>query len=356
LKTDDVETGRGCGTSAYARAGVDIDAGNEAVARIAPYAKKTRIPGVLGDIGGFGGCFSLKPYGIGDPVLVSGTDGVGTKLKIAFAMGIHDTVGIDCVAMNADDVVAQGAKPLFFLDYLAVGKLDPRVVEAIVKGVAEGCVMAGCALLGGETAEMPSMYAEGEYDLAGFAVGVVERERIIDGSRIKPGDALIGLMSSGLHSNGYSLARRALLDEGRLDLGLRIPELGRTLGEELLEPTRIYSGALVEMFASGVAEVLGIAHITGGGFYDNIPRVLPGGTRARINAGAWEPLPIFGLIERMGGIDRREMFRVFNMGIGMVLAVPGDGCDACVRFLEGKGFPARAIGEIVRGEPGVDLV
>ncbi|MGE5484158.1 MAG: phosphoribosylformylglycinamidine cyclo-ligase [Ignavibacteriales bacterium] len=356
MKSGPGDASRNHAADLYREAGVNIDAGNEAVLRIAPHAKRTRIPGVLSDIGGFGGCFSLEPYGINDAVLVAGADGVGTKLKIAFAMGVHDTVGIDCVAMNADDVVVQGARPLFFLDYLAVGRLDPRVVEEIVKGVAEGCVRAGCALLGGETAEMPGMYADGEYDLAGFAVGVVERRWLIDGARIGPGDALVGLMSSGLHSNGYSLARKALLEKARLSLDARVPELGRTLGEELLEPTRIYSRALVDLFASGVADVLGIAHITGGGFYDNIPRILPRGTRARIDGTSWAPLPVFDLIERLGRIERPEMFRVFNMGIGMILVVPQEECDACVRFLEGRGFPARAIGEIVRGEPGVDIV
>jgi len=336
--------------SLYRDSGVDIDAGNEAVRRIGPHARRTYIEGVLGDIGGFGGCFALGGS-MKKPVLVAGADGVGTKLKVAFAMGIHDTVGIDCVAMNVDDVVVQGAKPLFFLDYLAVGKLDPGIVEAVVKGVAEGCVRAGCALLGGETAEMPEMYREGEYDLAGFAVGVVEKDRIIDGTGIRPGDAIVGLYSAGLHSNGYSLARRVLLGPASgLSLDSHVDELGRTLGEELLEPTRIYARALVELFEK--VEVLGLSHITGGGFFDNIPRVLPSGCVAVIDKGSWEVPPVFRLIQRIGRVDEREMYRVFNMGIGMVCFVRPGLADRAVSFLETHGIPARVIGEVRRSGQG----
>jgi phosphoribosylformylglycinamidine cyclo-ligase len=341
---------------AYRGAGVDIDAGNEAVRRITPHARRTEIPGILGGIGGFGGCFSLKPYGFRDPVLVAGADGVGTKLKVAFATGIHDTVGIDCVAMNVDDVAAHGARPLFFLDYIAVGRLDPAVVESLVKGVAEGCVAAGCALLGGETAEMPGFYRDGEYDIAGFAVGAVERDRLMDGSRVAPGHAIVGLHSSGLHSNGYSLARKVLLDDAGLGLNSRVPELGRTLAEELLEPTRIYCRVLSELLESDDARVSGLAHITGGGFYENLPRILPAGCRARVRKGSWEPPPIFRLIQRLGGVDEREMFRVFNMGIGMVVVVHRDEAASVLEFFEARAIPAAIIGEIVSGGPGVEIV
>ncbi|NPV69449.1 MAG: phosphoribosylformylglycinamidine cyclo-ligase [Firmicutes bacterium] len=350
----DCGRGRSPGDS-YTRAGVDIEAGNEAVRRLTPHARRTYIPGVLGDIGGFGGLFALEPGKYREPVLVAGADGVGTKLKIAFATGIHDTIGIDCVAMNVDDVIVQGARPLFFLDYLAVGKLEPAVIESIVKGVADGCVMAGCALLGGETAEMPGFYAAGEYDLAGFAVGVVEKGGMIDGSRIRRGDAIVGLMSSGLHSNGYSLARRVLLDEARLRLDSHVDELGRTLGEEMLEPTRIYSRVLAEMFDAGAVDVLGLVHVTGGGFFDNIPRILPEGCRAAINLNSWEVPPVFRLIQRLGGIAREEMYRVFNMGIGMVAVVRPDQAGRCVEFLSSRGFPAALIGEVRAGDPGVDI-
>ncbi|HET9867344.1 MAG TPA: phosphoribosylformylglycinamidine cyclo-ligase, partial [Nitrospira sp.] len=299
----------------YREAGVDIDAGDEFVDRIKPLVRSTFRPEVLADLGGFGGLFRLQAKQYEDPVLVSGTDGVGTKLKIAFMMDRHDTVGIDLVAMCVNDIVVSGAEPLFFLDYFATGKLAVDKAQQVVAGIADGCRQAGCALIGGETAEMPSMYAEGEYDLAGFAVGVVDRPKIIDGKTIKPGDAVLGFASSGLHSNGYSLARRVFFDKAKLDLSARLPELDRPLGEVLLTPTRVYAKQILALLRE--FHIKGIAHITGGGITENLPRVLPNGTRARINRKAW-PIPaLFGVLSRLGQVDREEMFRVFNMGIGL---------------------------------------
>jgi phosphoribosylformylglycinamidine cyclo-ligase len=335
----------------YKKAGVDIDAGNELVRRIRPLVRSTFRPEVLTDIGGFGGLFRFDPKRYRDPVLVSGTDGVGTKLRIAFLMGRHDTVGVDLVAMCVNDVAVCGAEPLFFLDYLAVGKLAVGKAEAIIAGIVEGCRQAGCALIGGETAEMPGFYADEEYDLGGFAVGVVERDQIIDGSRVRPGDALIGLASTGLHSNGYSLARRVLLDEAKLSLGERAPGLGETLGEVLLRPTRIYVKTIRALVESG--DIRAIAHITGGGLTENIPRVLPAGCRAVITRGAWKQPPIFGLIQSRGHVDDAEMARVFNLGIGLALVVSPDRADKIMRLAGEQGDRAFRIGVIDKGEPGV---
>ncbi len=335
----------------YKKAGVNIDAGNEFVRRIRPLVRSTFRPEVLTDIGGFGGLFRFDPKKYRDPVLVSGTDGVGTKLRIAFLVGRHDTVGIDLVAMNVNDVAVCGAEPLFFLDYLAVGKLKVGQAEAILAGIAEGCRQAGCALIGGETAEMPGFYAEEEYDLAGFAVGVVERDQLIDGSRVRPGDTMIGLASTGLHSNGYSLARRVLLEDAKMPLDKKMPELGDTLGEVLLRPTRIYVKTIRALVESG--DVRAIAHITGGGLTENIPRVLPDGCRAVIARGSWKQPPLFGLIQARGRVDDEEMARVFNLGIGLVLVVPSERADRLMRLAEAQGDQAFRIGTIEAGEPGV---
>nr|MBO2470536.1 phosphoribosylformylglycinamidine cyclo-ligase [Bacillota bacterium] len=338
-------------SEAYKRAGVDLAAGYEAVRRIKVHVRRTYRPEVLGDIGGFGALFQLDVSRYRQPVLVAGADGVGTKLKIAFATGRHDTIGIDCVAMCANDVVVQGAEPLFFMDYLACSKLDPAQVEAIVKGLADGCVQAGCSLIGGETAEMPGFYPPGAYDIAGFCVGVVERDRLVDGSRIRAGDALVGLASTGLHSNGFSLVRRVLLEEQGMALDDYVPALGRTLGEELLTPTAIYVRAVLAL--RGRFDLHGMAHITGGGFVENVPRILPPGTRAEIDWGAWPVPPIFTLIEEAGRLDRRDMVNTFNMGIGMVLVVPEDEADDVVRAAAEVGHRAYRIGRVGRGEGGV---
>jgi phosphoribosylformylglycinamidine cyclo-ligase len=340
----------------YRQAGVDIEAGNEFVRRIKPLVRATFRPEVLTDLGGFGGLFRLQAGRYADPVLVSGTDGVGTKLKIAFLMDKHDTVGIDLVAMCVNDVAVSGAEPLFFLDYLATGKLAVEKAETIVRGIAEGCRQAGCALIGGETAEMPSFYGDGEYDLAGFAVGVVDRPKIIDGGAIKPGDALIGLASTGLHSNGFSLARRVLFDDGGLKVESRLSDLDRSLGEVLLEPTRIYAKQILTLAAE--FPVRGIAHITGGGLTENVPRVLPAGCRARIHRGSWPVPPLFNVIKKIGRVETDEMCRVFNMGIGLVLVVPADRADALIARARELGDQGCRIGEIVEdaGPPQVDYV
>ncbi|WP_418791696.1 phosphoribosylformylglycinamidine cyclo-ligase [Phosphitispora sp. TUW77] len=336
----------------YADAGVDINAGTEAVELMKEHVKKTFRPEVLADLGGFGGLFALNTSKYKEPVLVSGTDGVGTKLMIAFMMDKHDTVGIDAVAMCANDILVQGAEPLFFLDYLAVGKLFPQRVADIVKGIAEGCRQAGCALIGGETAEMPGFYSENEYDIAGFVVGVADRQRIIDGSKIVPGDIVIGLPSSGLHSNGYSLARKALLEIGRLKIGDYSDELGRTIGEEMLEPTRIYSRQILPLL--GKYDICGMAHITGGGLTENIPRILPEGTKVVLNAKAWPEKPVFNLIQRIGGVATGEMYRTFNMGIGMVIIVPFAQADAVMADLKAAGEAACLIGKVAEGDREVE--
>ena len=341
----------------YREAGVDIDAGDEFVDRIKPLVRSTFRPEVLADLGGFGGLFRLQAQQYADPVLVSGTDGVGTKLKIAFMMDRHDTVGIDLVAMCVNDIVVSGAEPLFFLDYFATGKLAVDKAQQVVAGIAEGCRQAGCALIGGETAEMPSMYAEGEYDLAGFAVGVVDKPKIIDGKTIKPGDAVLGFASSGLHSNGYSLARRVFFDKAKLDLRATLPELDRPLGEVLLTPTRIYAKQILALLRE--FPIKGIAHITGGGITENLPRVLPDGIRARINRKTWPIPPLFQALSRVGQVDRAEMFRVFNMGIGLILVVPAHLTTPILSKAADLGERGWQIGEIVSwsgSEPEVEYV
>lgn len=329
----------------YAEAGVDIAAANRAVELIRNSVRRTLRPEVLTDIGGFGGLFALDTARYREPVLVSGTDGVGTKLRVAFMLDRHDTVGIDLVAMCVNDILVQGAEPLFFLDYLAVGRLDPERVSAVVDGVAEGCYQAGCALLGGETAEMPGFYGPKEYDLAGFAVGVVERSRIVDGSAIREGDVLLGLPSSGLHSNGFSLARKALLDLGAMEIDSYRHELGRTVGEELLVPTRIYVRTVRPLLASGA--VHGMAHITGGGLTDNLPRIMPRGLQAAVERGSWPEPPVFALIQEAGGVAAEEMYRTFNMGIGFVLVVAAEAADELVTALEAAGEAVYKVGEVV---------
>jgi len=334
----------------YKEAGVDIDAGDLFVQKIKPFVKSTLRPEVLTDIGGFGGLFALKKYK--NPVLVSGTDGVGTKLKIAFLMNRHDTVGIDLVAMCVNDIVVQGAEPLFFLDYFATGKLKPEEHSGIVKGIADGCKQAGCALIGGETAEMPSFYGEDEYDLAGFAVGVVEKKNIIDGSRIKTGDQLIGLASSGLHSNGYSLVRKVLLEKSGYGVDDTLTELGNgTLGEVLLTPTKIYAKTIKALMKD--FDIRGMAHITGGGITENTPRMLPKGAQALIRKKTWDIPPIFKLLRKKSGVDDAEMYRAFNMGIGMVIVVPKKQMEAVIKKAEKLGEKAYPIGEIVKGRQGV---
>ena len=335
-------------SEAYKQAGVDIAAGNEAVERMKKHVRKTFRPEVLGGLGGFGGLFGLNKDKYEEPVLVAGTDGVGTKLKLAFLLDRHDTIGIDAVAMCVNDVVVTGAEPLFFLDYLACGKLVPEKIEAIVKGVADGCEQAGCALIGGETAEMPGMYPDGEYDIAGFTVGVVDRPKAIDGSAIAPGDAVIGLGSSGVHSNGYSLVRRLLLETKGYSLPDKLPELeGRTLGDVLIEPTRIYVKSVLKLIES--VTVKGMAHITGGGFIENIPRVLPEGANVDIELGSWPVQPIFRLIQRDGAISDRDMFTTFNMGIGMVLVVPAEQAERAVALARESGEQAYVIGKVTAG-------
>lgn len=331
---------------AYENAGVSVEAGYEVVRRIKSHVARTERPGVVGGIGGFGGLFDLAALGYREPVLISGTDGVGTKLVVAKMAGKHDTIGIDCVAMCVNDIAAQGAEPLFFLDYIACGRNDPALLEQVVSGVADGCVQAGAGLIGGETAEMPGMYAEDEYDLAGFAVGVAERTAIVDGSGITEGDVLIGLPSSGVHSNGFSLVRKALFDQAGYTADTTLDELdGRTLGEVLLTPTRIYVKTLQPLFKAGV--VKGVAHITGGGFIENIPRMIPDGLAVRIQLDSWPVLPIFDVIERAGSVDHMEMFNIFNMGIGMVLAVDATRADETLSMLADNGETAYRIGDVV---------
>ena len=340
---------------AYENAGVSVEAGYEVVKRIKSHVARTDRLGVVSGIGGFGGLFDLASLNYKEPVLISGTDGVGTKLVIAKLMGKHDTIGVDCVAMCVNDVVAQGAQPLFFLDYIACGKNDPAVLEQVVSGVADGCVQAGAALIGGETAEMPGMYDEDEYDLAGFTVGCVERSAIVDGSAIAEGDVLIGLPSTGVHSNGFSLVRKALFEQAGYTVETRLPELGdRTLGDVLLTPTKIYVKALMPLFEAGL--VHGVAHITGGGFIENVPRMLPEGLAARIELGSWPVPPIFDVIERAGSVDHMEMFNIFNMGIGMVVAVPADREDEVMNLLANAGEQGYSIGSVVaRGSDDVEL-
>ena len=341
-------------SASYKAAGVDITAGYRAVELMKKHVARTMIPGVLEGIGGFGGLFELDMTGIQRPVLVSGTDGVGTKLKLAFLMDKHDTVGIDCVAMCVNDIICCGAKPQFFLDYVAVGKNVPERVAQIVGGVAEGCVQAGCALVGGETAEMPGFYPEDEYDLAGFSVGVVDKSKILDKNTMQEGDVLIALPSSGVHSNGFSLVRKVFqVEKGGLDR--RYDDLSQTLGETLLTPTRIYVKPVLALLEAGV-RIRSVSHITGGGFYENIPRSLAEGMTARIERSAVRVLPIFEIIAREGGIPERDMFNTFNMGVGMCLTVAAEDVDLALDSLADAGEDgAYALGEIARGEGGIEL-
>ena len=340
-------------SEAYAAAGVDITAGYKAVELMKESVQSTYTDGVLGDIGSFGGLFEPDLAGMTKPILVSGTDGVGTKLRLAFLMDKHDTVGIDCVAMCVNDIICCGAKPLFFLDYIAIGRNEPEKVASLVSGVAEGCVRAGCALIGGETAEHPGTMAPDDYDLAGFSVGIVDRAKIIDHSRMTPGDVIIALPSSGLHSNGFSLVRK-VFDVERADLGAYCDELGTTLGKALLEPTKIYVKPLLA--ALEASDIRGVSHITGGGFYENIPRAVPDGLCARIDRAAIKIPAVFSLLQRVGDIPERDMFNTYNMGVGMSAVVSKDTADRALEALRAAGEDAYVIGEIVRGEEKVVLL
>lgn len=328
----------------YKDSGVDIYEGEKAVRLMKEHVAKTFNQNVLTGLGGFGGLFKLDLSGINDPVLVSGTDGVGTKLKIAFLTDKHDTVGQDCVAMCVNDILCQGAKPLFFLDYIATGKLNAEKIADIVKGIADGCMQAGCALIGGETAEMPDFYAEGEYDMAGFAVGIVDKNKIIDGSRIQEGNILIGIPSSGIHSNGYSLVRKLFFEKMGLSVKDYIEELNATLGDILITPTRIYADICNSVLP--VCDVRGIVHVTGGGFYENIPRIIPDGLGAEINLGSWEVSDIFKYIQKQGNVETDEMFSTFNMGIGLIMAVAENEADKIVNNFK----DTRVIGKVVKGK------
>lgn len=342
-------------SEAYAAAGVDIEAGYQGVKMMNRYVQRTLTADVISDLGGFGGLFSLDLHGLEKPVLVSGTDGVGTKQRIAQLMDRHNTVGIDCVAMCVNDVVCQGAKPLIFLDYIATGYLDPVKVEQIVAGVADGCRQAGCALIGGETAEMPDFYPEGEYDLAGFTVGLVGREKSISGERVAEGDVLVGMASSGVHSNGYSLVRKLVLTADR-DLNAPLEAFGgKSWGETLLTPTKIY--VKPALAACKACDVHGIAHITGGGFIENIPRILPDGLSAQIERGTWPVLPVFTELVKLGGLGDRQAYNTFNMGVGMVFAVKAEEADKLIATLEAQGEKAYRIGRVAKtGEDGERLV
>lgn len=337
-------------SESYKKAGVDITAGYKAVELMKKHIARTVTDGVIGGVGGFGGLFALDLGGIKNPVLVSGTDGVGTKLKLAFLMGKHDTVGVDCVAMSVNDIICAGAKPLIFLDYIATGKNVPEKMADIVAGIAEGCVQSGCALVGGETAEMPGFYPEDEYDLAGFAVGVVDRDKILDKTKMAAGDVIIALPSSGVHSNGFSLVRKVFaLDEK--SVWKKYDELGCTLGETLLTPTDIYVKPMLRLFEE--VTVKGISHITGGGFYENIPRSLPDGLCAKVEKKAVRVLPIFNLIQEVGGIDERDMFNTFNMGVGMSLVVSKTEADKALGVLKDQGEKPYIVGEIINSDESI---
>ncbi|WZL73930.1 phosphoribosylformylglycinamidine cyclo-ligase [Clostridiaceae bacterium 35-E11] len=337
----------------YKDAGVDVHEGAKAVTLMKQHVKKTLTKNVLCDLGGFGGLFELDLTGYQKPVLVSGTDGVGTKLKLAFLMDKHDTVGQDCVAMCVNDILCQGAKPLFFLDYIATGKLEASKVADIVKGISDGCVQAECALIGGETAEMPGFYEDGEYDMAGFAVGIVDKEKIIDGSQIHAGDVLIGLPSTGIHSNGYSLVRKLFFDQLKYRVDQYIEALEGTLGEVLITPTRIYVDVCMKIIKEFT--VKGMVHMTGGGFYENIPRIIPEGLGVKIDLGSWNVLPIFEVIQELGNVETEEMFGTFNMGIGMILVVDAQEAPKIMEYLEKLKEKAYVIGEVVAGKSGVEL-
>ena len=341
-------------SEAYAAAGVDITAGYKSVELMKKHIRRTNVPGVCEDVGGFGGLFEPNLGGVEKPVLVSGTDGVGTKLKIAFLMDKHDTVGIDCVAMCVNDIICCGAKPLFFLDYIACGKNVPERIEQIVKGVCEGCVQAGCALIGGETAEHPGLMPEDEYDLAGYSTGIVDKAKIIDNKTMQAGDVVIALPSSGVHSNGFSLVRR-VFDVEHADLKAPVAELGgRSLGEALLEPTKIYVKPVLALLEK--VHVKGVSHITGGGFYENIPRSIPDGLGARIEKDRIRVLPIFRLIAEKGGISERDMFNTYNMGVGMSVVVPAAEADKALQILKDQGVDAYLIGEIIGSEEKITIV
>ena len=339
-------------SASYAAAGVNIEAGYEGVKLMKKHVERTFIPGVVSGIGGFGGLFALDCAGMREPVLVSGTDGVGTKQRIAQLMNRHDTVGIDCVAMCVNDIICCGAKPLFFLDYIAIGKNEPEKVASLVSGVAEGCVQAGCALIGGETAEHPGTMQPEDYDLAGFSVGIVDKQKVIDNTRMQPGDVIIALPSSGVHSNGFSLVRK-VFDVENADLGKEIPELGKPLGEALLTPTRIYVKPVLAALQR--ADIRGISHITGGGFYENIPRSIPDGLTAKIRKAAVRVPAIFDLIAKMGGIPERDMFNTFNMGVGMSVIAAKQDADRAIAALQSMGEEAYVIGEVVKGEEKIEI-
>ena len=332
----------------YRGAGVDTGKAAEAVREIKGLAAKTFNQNVLGEIGGFGSLYQLPLEGMGQPVLVSGTDGVGTKLKIAFLMDCHHTIGVDCVAMCVNDVLCQGARPLFFLDYIACGKLEPLKIRDIVKGISDGCIQAGAALIGGETAEMPGFYSESEYDLAGFCVGMVDRDCMVDGSSIVEGDVLIGISSSGVHSNGFSLIRKIVMEEHKISLETYIEELGCTLGEELLTPTRIYSQLVGKVLET--ENVKGMVHITGGGFYENIPRILPLGLGAKIHRDVWNLPPIFSYLQMLGNVEEKEMFSTFNMGVGYIFVISKERKDSVMDILRREGEKPFLMGSIIRGE------
>lgn len=336
----------------YKEAGVDIDAGAKEVELIKESVKETYIDGVLGDLGGFGGLFSLKQEWSDEPVLVSGTDGVGTKLRLAIDLGIHDTIGQDCVAMSVNDVLVQGAKPLFFLDYIATGKLEPKLMADIVKGVANACKESGCALLGGETAEMAGFYQEGDYDVAGFAVGIVDRKKLITGETISEGDVILGIPSTGIHSNGYSLVRK-LAKENHWDLKKVYPTFDKSLGEVLLTPTRLYPKVVLPLLSH--IDIKGMVHITGGGFYENIPRILPEGTAVVIDGDSWPVLPIFPFLKKEGNIDAHEMYRTFNCGIGMLLILSQEDADKAMDILSEQGEKIYRIGYVTKGKKEVTI-
>ncbi|MGX7124369.1 phosphoribosylformylglycinamidine cyclo-ligase [Enterococcus viikkiensis] len=337
--------------NAYSKAGVDVEAGYEVVERIKKHVKRTERLGVMGAIGGFGGCFDLSSFQLKEPVLVSGTDGVGTKLMVAIQADKHDTIGIDCVAMCVNDIVAQGAEPLYFLDYIATGKNIPARLEQVVAGVAEGCVQAGAALIGGETAEMPGMYGKNDYDLAGFTVGIAEKSQMITGEKINTGDLLVGLPSSGIHSNGYSLVRKIFFETNSFSIKEKLPELSQELGEELLMPTRIYVDAVLPLIKKKL--VNGIAHVTGGGFVENLPRMLPDNLACEIELGTWPILPIFDALAKYGELPEKEMYEIFNMGIGMVLAVASEKLEELQADLTARDEEAFVIGKVIekKAEP-----
>lgn len=338
----------------YLDAGVDVESGNQLIQKIKHRVERTYTPGVLGSLGGFSGLFSLANHSMKEPVLVSSTDGVGTKIRFAVLMNEHHQIGQDCVAMSVNDVVAQGAKPLFFLDYIAVGKLNHDHIESLISGISAACEDCGCALIGGETSEMSSFYGDGNYDVAGFAVGIVDKEQCITGETIEVGDIVLGLPSSGLHSNGFSLVRHIILERKQLPLDTYIDELGRTIGEEVLEPTKLYVKQILPLVEAGYMK--GMAHITGGSFYDNIPRILPRGMAVTINSNAWPVLPIFKLLQRWGNVEPKEMYHTFNMGIGMVLVVKPEVVESIVALLHEQGEVVYSIGIVTEGDGEVTIV